>query len=143
MRGKRRPPKPKRKKTVVRTLPAKSSQSKVVGLQVSQSYSGPLPRPSDLQAYEDTLPGVADRIVSMAEREQVHRHEAEDTDRVNEFRLARFGQWGFISFIAVCLGTAIWQFSIGQGISGGVAIVTAAIPSLEKLLTGRKGKTSD
>jgi len=32
-------------------------------------HSGPLPDPADFQAYEDTCPGAADRILAMAENE--------------------------------------------------------------------------
>ena len=35
---------------------------------VSVSYAGPLPPPGALQAYEHILPGLAERIVSMAEK---------------------------------------------------------------------------
>lgn len=37
------------------------------------SYSGPLPPPSMYRAYEDVLPGSADRILRMAEQEQMLR----------------------------------------------------------------------
>lgn len=43
---------------------------------VSQ-YSGPLPRPEDLIRYNDAVPGAAERILAMAEREMNHRHESE------------------------------------------------------------------
>lgn len=36
--------------------------------------TGPLPPPSILAGYEQVLPGAAERIVSMAEKEQAHRH---------------------------------------------------------------------
>lgn len=36
----------------------------------SAMYTGPLPPPKMLQQYEEVLPGMADRIMSMAEREQ-------------------------------------------------------------------------
>lgn len=40
-------------------------------------FSGPLPPPSYLREYETTIPGAGDRIISMAEREQQHRHDWE------------------------------------------------------------------
>lgn len=40
----------------------------------SVSMSGPLPPPSILAGYEQVLHGAAERIVSMAEKEQEHRH---------------------------------------------------------------------
>jgi uncharacterized membrane protein len=38
------------------------------------SYSGPVPPSSELRAHEEILPGAADRIITMAEKEQDHRH---------------------------------------------------------------------
>ena len=40
----------------------------------SISMTGPLPPPSILAGYEQVLSGAAERIVSMAEKEQEHRH---------------------------------------------------------------------
>ncbi len=42
------------------------------------SWQGPLPPPADLQHYEDITPGMADRILSMAENQQKHRIEIEN-----------------------------------------------------------------
>lgn len=41
-------------------------------------YQGPLPAPHDLFQYDQLLPGSADRIIAMAEREQAHRMNIED-----------------------------------------------------------------
>lgn len=35
-----------------------------------EQFSGPIPPPGAMRGYEDVLPGSADRILSMAEREQ-------------------------------------------------------------------------
>ncbi|MCS6245397.1 MAG: DUF2335 domain-containing protein [Opitutus sp.] len=43
----------------------------------AESFSGPLPPPDLLEAYERTSSGLADRIVKMAEAEQAHRHRYE------------------------------------------------------------------
>lgn len=46
--------------------------------EVMERYSGPLPHPKILSGYEQILPGTADRIVAMAEREQEHRHNMQE-----------------------------------------------------------------
>lgn len=43
-----------------------------------QIRSGPLPTPEELFSYQQLLPGAADRIIAMAEREQAHRMNSED-----------------------------------------------------------------
>lgn len=40
-------------------------------------YSGPLPPSAELASYEKIKPGLADRIIHMAENEQSHRHKLE------------------------------------------------------------------
>jgi|GEM_PF-571690 len=46
---------------------------------VTQSiqFSGPIPHPSILKKYDDIIPGLANRIVSMAELDQHHIHKME------------------------------------------------------------------
>lgn len=43
----------------------------------SISFSGPLPHPALLAEYEQACSGAADRILTMAEKEQEHRHQEE------------------------------------------------------------------
>ncbi len=43
-------------------------------------FEGPLPPPDLLKQYEQTLPGIAERIVRMAEEEQAHRHTLAQAD---------------------------------------------------------------
>lgn len=48
-------------------VPVEHEPSSIVGLEM---YSGPLPPPELLAAYERAHPGMAERIINMAEREQ-------------------------------------------------------------------------
>ncbi len=42
-----------------------------------ESHSGPIPRPSDLEHYNNIHPGLADRIMTMAETQAAHRQNLE------------------------------------------------------------------
>jgi len=42
-----------------------------------ETYAGPLPPPKLFEGYEQVLKGSADRILTMAEKEQSHRHSFE------------------------------------------------------------------
>jgi uncharacterized membrane protein len=53
---------------------------------------GPLPHPDIIAGYENVLPGAADRIMRMAEQEQVHRHGIDDHFLEVQSGLARVGQ---------------------------------------------------
>ncbi len=44
---------------------------------VSEQLQGPIPPPSYLSGYEQLLPGAADRILKMAEKETEHRQAME------------------------------------------------------------------
>ena len=46
-------------------------------MEVRTSFSGPLPPPEDLHGYESVLPGLADRVVKMAENQSAHRQRLE------------------------------------------------------------------
>lgn len=56
-----------------------SADASIMASRVSfSSFSaGPLPVSSEFAGYEQTLPGAAERILAMAEKEQSHRHEIE------------------------------------------------------------------
>ena len=55
-----------------------------------QSFAGPLPPPALLQEYDQVVPGLAERIVVMAESEGDHR-------RRTEGRLVRLSEAGLLS----------------------------------------------
>lgn len=57
-----------------------------------RSHRGPLPAPEDLADYEKACPGGADRIISMAEKQQHHIIDMNSADLSGNFREARFGQ---------------------------------------------------
>jgi len=48
-----------------------------VQMEVRTSFSGPLPPPEVLHGYESVLPGLADRVVKMAENQSAHRQRLE------------------------------------------------------------------
>lgn len=48
----------------------------IVSLQAA-AWSGPLPAPDDFQRYEEILPGAANRILEIVERQQSHQHSQE------------------------------------------------------------------
>ncbi len=77
-------------------------------------HAGPLPRAADLYEYEQVHPGLANRIVNMAEREQQHRHQIETAQVENPYRLAKYGQvYGFLALLTV-LAFAAWLVAAGH-----------------------------
>jgi hypothetical protein len=69
-----------------------------------QVFSGPIPPASELLKYEQVLPGAAERIMSMAERQSIHRQKMEDKMLDANIKSEKRGQFfGFTVFITVIL----------------------------------------
>ncbi|MBI1800726.1 MAG: DUF2335 domain-containing protein, partial [Chloroflexi bacterium] len=106
-------------------------------------FSGPIPPPSLLSQYEQAFPGLADRIVKMAEREQTHRHHIEDTrDEAavtttrmglnRAFWLVMFISAGSVYLIATGRDTAGLILILGQLVLLAGAFITRQITSMNK-----------
>ena len=59
-------------------------------------FAGPLPAPADLERYEQAVPGIAERILLMAEREQQERHANMRALADAERRQARDTNWNIV-----------------------------------------------
>ena len=88
-----------------------------------QQFSGPLPPPEILGSYEAVLPGSADRIITMAEKQQVHRENIETRVIAANIRQEQFGlAAGFILALTVISGSLLAIFN-GKDIVGLVGII--------------------
>jgi uncharacterized membrane protein len=81
---------------------------KVAGVVLSivqeDSFSGPLPHPKHLAEYDRVLPGAANRIIAMAEKEQEHRHEWENRALKFDFSYSILGiLLGFLIALALLI----------------------------------------
>jgi len=100
-------------------------------LAVEHQFSGPLPPPQILQRYDEILPGAAERILAMAERQGRHRQDLESRSLESQARdlqaarrEARLGQIFalLIALAGIAAGTfIIWSVpGVGGVISGSV-----------------------
>lgn len=81
----------------------------MVTTMVQRVHSGPLPAPDTYGHYEQVLPGSAERILAMAEKEQDHRHRSEGRVIFHEYGIRYVSQGGAIlalmmlcSLVAYC-----------------------------------------
>lgn len=90
----------------------------------SASYAGPLPPAEQFRAYEEVLPGSADRLLAMAERQQAHRMNLEQT-AVNE--ASDRSRWGLrLGFIIAVLVIGVGAAAIFTGHpTAGLAVIIA------------------
>lgn len=82
------------------------------------SFSGPLPPPSILGDYNNVLEGSAERIMSLAEKEQEHRHYVEKKALNGHVNLDRRGQYLGFSVATFALGCATFLIANDYVISG-------------------------
>ena len=83
-----------------------------------QIRSGPLPDPESIAAYERALPGAADRIFKMAEREQEHRHLSDLRESQRRHATIVLGQtFAFtLGILGICGG--IWLVANDKPLTG-------------------------
>lgn len=100
--------------------------------QRSSSFRGPLPHPSHFEGYNNVLPGAAERILAMAEKQQAYDME----QGRNMHSLLSKGLW--IALLLVIGAFAIVAFAIYRGLNNvvyatlGTSVIMIAIFVLRK-----------
>lgn len=94
--------------------------AQITAVGAREIFHGPLPPPDSLKQYEQILPGIAERIVAMAEQEQktrleLMRSEAKQKETLLEItnresqaatKAVVRGQWLGFSVVVVCVACA-------------------------------------
>ncbi len=119
----------------------KQEAERVIGMMMQKFHQGPLPAPEDLAHYEQICPGSAERIIAMAERNQIHRHELEAESLKCEYRLQSRGQWLAISALAAMLLLIGFTFWLGQPIAGSILGGGVLVAIVGMFLT--RGRSAD
>lgn len=65
----------------------------LIAQKMESQYSGPIPPPGFMKAYEDAFPGSADRILTMAEEDSKHSREMEKLFLTAAIKQSMRGQW--------------------------------------------------
>lgn len=83
-------------------------------------FSGPLPAPETLAGYDRIMPGLANRIVEMAEAYQKHQIGLERDQFKAATEFGRRGQWLGFGVALVGFAAAAYLGSLGQPAAAGV-----------------------
>lgn len=113
-------------------------------MEVREEYfSGPLPSPDALFGYNQALPGTADRIIALAEREASHRH-AVERQLVNiHGRNSTFGiVLAFVLGLAAILG-GVYAAVHGADIAGAGVVLTAIGSLAGVFVVQRRGERAE
>lgn len=96
-----------------------------------------------LARYEDLIPGSAERIIGMAERQSAHRQELEKQVVGGGVSAEQRGQWmGFVVAMSA-LGGGFWLISQGQP-AWGIALVVADLAAFAGVFVyGRRSQTQE
>ena len=108
-------------------IPESKEELEKLLIAVYQEFAGPIPPPSMMEQYEETLPGSADRILKMAENQSEHRQWIQKKKLSFSNREVPLGQvLGFaIGVIAIITGgyTALNGAPISGGFIGTAGVV--------------------
>ncbi|MDR0988847.1 MAG: DUF2335 domain-containing protein [Prevotellaceae bacterium] len=111
----------------------------------SYSFQGPIPHPEIMRGYEEVLPGAAERLLSMAEKQQAHNMEINKTLVDKQTRLAANGQsWGgFLAILCVSISCLLGYLGhdVLAGTLGTTTIIGLGIIFVLHKKPSEKGKT--
>lgn len=136
-RNKSKPPSTSRQQPP--TPPPSDNRQSIQATSRKVSFSsGPIPPPEILKGYEQTLPGAADRIIAMAEKETNHRHDMEKSTSDKEFREARTGQvLGFLIGCLIIIAGVVMAI-LGKPWTGAAIVGGAVIGLVIAFIIGRQ-----
>jgi uncharacterized membrane protein len=110
---------------------------------VQQSFAGPIPPPAVLAQYDVTLPGAAERILTMAETQHAHRIKQEDRVIGSNVSAQKLGVWlGFAVAMTAIIGGIVLIYC-GKSTSGLTSIIGALVALVTTFIVGRKRQQDD
>ena len=104
---------------------------------VSKSHSGPIPSAEELEHLDHVIPGAADRVFTMAEKEQNHRHNTTDVLIDKEFSLRNKGQNLAIMALTLLLATVGYIAYLGDTKSAAMLGAGTIVAVVSIFITGR------
>ena len=108
-------------------------------LATATAFIGPIPPPELLAQYEGTLPGLADRLVTIAERESEHRRAVQR----RAIRLSELGLGAAFVIAMTALGGGIYLVHEGSSLEGMGSILLAISSLVLVFLTRGKRHTGE
>lgn len=106
-------------------------------ISIEQGFSGPLPPPDALAAYEKIMPGSAERIFVMAEKEQEHRISLENYAVKEQLQQSHHGQnYALIISLAAFLVSAFLAYT-GHEVTASIIAGIDLIGLTAAFITGK------
>jgi uncharacterized membrane protein len=86
----------------------------------TRRFVGPLPPPEILAHYNEIVPGSAERILVMAEKQSQHRQTLEAKVITSDITKSKMGLWFAFILGLVSLGGGVFLIYIGRTIAGSI-----------------------
>lgn len=126
------------------TPQVKKREEVIVRGHTTEVYTGPIPHPSTLAAFNDIVPDGADRIIKMAEKDQdikaqirLKSIDVRDTASKREHLEILAGQTFAFLLCAGALVGGVYLIATGHEVAGGI-LSGASLASVLKTLITRK-----
>lgn len=122
----------------------KQPNNTISGVQVRHEshFSGPLPRPEDLEKYDNIVPGAAERILQMAEKEMQHRHEEDSKLSKNVITTTYLSILAAFLCVIIISFLSFYAMHIGSPTVGG-GIAVGAIAAVAGIFLAKKKKAKE
>lgn len=123
------------------SVSSKNNHLQVSQQSIEQSYSGPIPAPVDLEYYNQVVPGAAERIIVMAEKEQSFRHSISQSTTTKTLEERRIGQifGGLIAFMG--LAVAVYALKLGHPVAASVIGGATLLGIVTVFVTGKASES--
>lgn len=119
--------KPSKGKNKVSKIP-QNNGGKIITHQQQEHYSGPIPKPLDLQKYEEIKAGFAERILTMAENESKHKQNI-DHRIINSERIFNILGQLAATFMGLSVIALMW-YAFSEGYADQVKWIGIGIASI-------------
>lgn len=107
-----------------------SGESRATLIAQRRLYSGPLPPPESFEAYNLIVPGAAERILAMAEREVLHRHDIEKSVIKHSTSIEDKGLYLSTLIMVIAILGGIYLVAIDRPVEGVTALVLGILTSV-------------
>lgn len=118
----------------------KELASTVIMMQM-RSHSGPLPSPETFEGYEAVLPGAAERILIMAEKQQDHRMDLEKKHLLEQLFQSKLGQIFGLIIAIVCISVGAFLVMNEHETAGIILFGSTLIGLVTIFVIGKKSQT--
>ncbi len=133
--GKKKLPSKQLKKVSSKKPQSPSQQTRTVA---TDSFEGPIPPPNILSAYDQVEPGLANRIVTMAEEEAVHRRGIEKKVINAQILETTLGQFLGFGIGTITIGGGVIASIYGSAILGAGISTVGVVGLVSVFIIGRK-----